>query len=199
MPRKSSTPNTRASDATKRVDSVRRKYKVDTKSKKRLLDAEIPYVKDMVVLLKVAGYSRTQIAQVVGISRGQVAGFLEDPEVEKKLLDLRERLPAAAKELMQGYMIEAVQAVVDVMRSTDDDQVRLKAAADVLDRGGMPKASRQEKTVEETQNHNVSFDTDFMELIRQAPPEIQEQAASMIEGLEALLKTKAEEADELAD
>lgn len=192
MTRRASTPDTRASDAKKRVENVRRKYKVNTKSKKKLLDVEIPHVKTMVGILKVAGYSRVQIAKVIGISRGQVAEFLETEDVQKLIVDLREGLPAAAMSLMQGYMIEAVQAVVDVMRTSEDGAVVLKAAAEVLDRGGMPKQSRQERITDNTEREVVEFGGEFVEMLRQASPEVQEQVASMFEGIENLLKQEAE-------
>jgi hypothetical protein len=189
--RRASTPDSRASDGKKRVESVRRKYKTNTKSRAKLLDVEIPHVKTMVGILKVAGYNRTQIAKVIGISRGQVTEFLETKEVEKLIVDLREGLPLAALDLMHGYMIEAVQAIVDVMRTSDDGGVVLKAAAEVLDRGGMPKQSRQERVNENTNTEVLEFGGEFVEMLRQASPEIQEQAAKMIEDLETLLKQEA--------
>lgn len=197
MPRNASTPNARASDGKKRVASVRRKYKVDTKTKKKLLAGEIEHVSDMVLVLKLAGYNRTQISQTIGISRGQVAEFLDDEAAQAKLEKIRMALPAAALELLHGYMIEAVQTLMDIMRTSEDDATRLKAAESVLDRGGIPKASRKESVNENNNNETtrVELGTDFAELIRNASPEIQAQAADMIEGLETLLKTKAEEYD----
>lgn len=191
MGRRASTPDARASDGKKRVESVRRKYKVNTKTTRKLLDVEIPHVKNMVAMLKVAGYNRTQISKVVGISRGQVAEFLDMEDVQSTITELRERLPGAALELMQGYMLEAVQAVVDVMRTSEDGQVVLKAAAEVLDRGGMPKMSRQERSEETTQKSVVEFGGDFVESLRSASPEVQEKVASLIEQAENILKESA--------
>lgn len=191
MARKESTPDARASDAKKRIESVRRKYNTKTKTKRRLIDAEIPHVKDMVAMLKVARYSNVQVSKVIGISRQQVAEFLEMSDVQKKIVELRETLPAAALDLMQGYMIEAVQAVVDVMRTSEDGATILKAASEVLDRGGMPKMSRQERKEESTETTVVEFGGEFVEMLRNASPEVQEQVASMFEGIENLLKESA--------
>lgn len=191
MGRNASTPDARASDATKRTAGVRRKYKIDTKSKKKLLDVEIPHIKSMVSMLKVAGYNRVQISKVIGISRGQVTEFLEMPDVQKSIEDLRESIPAAAKELMQGYMIEAVQVVLDVMRTSEDDAIRLKAASEIFDRGGMPKMSRQERSEEHTDKSVVEFGGDFVDSLRHASPEVQESVAKLIEEAENLLKQAA--------
>jgi DNA-binding XRE family transcriptional regulator len=52
-------------------------------------------------VLKLAGYTNSQIASAIGISRGQVREILEKPEVTEKL-SLRTRLPQAALDLDSG-------------------------------------------------------------------------------------------------
>jgi hypothetical protein len=185
------TPAQRASEAKKKVARVRRKYKRDLTKSKKLLPAEEVYVADMVVVLKLAGYSRGQIGSVLGISKGQVKLLLERPEVAERLLLLSETLPEAALELLQGYMIEAVQTVVDVMRVSTDDKMVLQAAAEILDRGGIPKASRQERLTESTENFTIT-DDGLLEKLRELSPEVQEQAAQLIEELEKLTAEAAE-------
>lgn len=186
MPRES-TPNERAADAKKRVTSVRRKYKLNVNKPRKLHEKEITHVADMVVVLKLASYSNTQIGRIVGLSRGQVKEFLDDPAMQARMVDLRASLPAAALDLLQGYLIEAVQALVDVMRRTDDDGLIIKAAGEILDRAGIPKSSRQERKIEESQV-TVFTDDGIVEALREASPEVQEQAAQMIENLQDFLK-----------
>lgn len=88
-------------------------------------------------------------------------------------------------------MIEAVQAIVDVMRVADDHGVVLKAASEILDRTGLPKTSKQER-------HNTNEDaitvTDdgIVDRLREASPEVQEEAAQLVERLESLLAASAE-------
>jgi hypothetical protein len=190
MPRRASTPDTRAADAKENVRRVRRQYKVDLTKRRKLLPAEIPHVEDMVIVLKLAGYTRTQMAKVIGISKGQVKEILEKPEVNEKMAELRAALPQAALDLIQGYMIEAVQAIVDVMRKTQDDKLILQAAGDILDRAGLAKASRQERHNIEEQKITVT-DDGLLDKLRTASPEVQEQAAQMIEKMEALLLAEA--------
>lgn len=195
MPRES-TPNERAADAKKRVTSVRRKYKLNVNKPRKLHEKEITHVADMVVVLKLASYSNTQIGRIVGLSRGQVKEFLDDPAMQARMVDLRASLPAAALDLLQGYLIEAVQALVDVMRRTDDDGLIIKAAGEILDRAGIPKSSRQERKIEESQV-TVFTDDGIVEALREASPEVQEQAAQMIENLQDFLKQASSgEADE---
>lgn len=193
-----STPAKRASEGRKTVSRVRRKYKADLNRRRRLSPGEEPAIAFTCVVLKLAGYSNIQIGQVVGISKGQVKVFLETPEAVELLIELRAKIPAAALELLHGYMIEAVQAVVDVMRKSPDDKMVLAAASEILDRGGMPKTSRQEKKSDQTQTLNVT-DDGLLDRLREAPPEVQEHAAQIVEDLEKMLSEHAQVEDEVVD
>jgi len=146
----------------------------------------------MCVILQLGGYSRTQMSQIIGISRGQVREFLDTPEAKELLVGLRQRLPQAALDLLHGYMIEAVQAIVDVMRSSADDRYILQAAGEILDRAGLPKSSRQERHSINDERVTVT-DDGLVEKLREASPEVQEEAAQIIERLEELLVKSVEE------
>jgi len=193
-PRRASTPDVRAAQAKRQVAAVKRRYKVDLNKRRNLLPGEIPHVIDTLIVLKLAGYSNTQMGKVIGLSRGQVREFLALVEVQERLVELRRALPQAALNLLQGYMIEAVQALVDVMRRTDDDKYILQAAGEILDRAGLPKASRQERhTINEEKT--TFTDDGIVEALREAPVEVQEKAAQMIEQLEQLLAAGQGESD----
>jgi hypothetical protein len=172
---------------------IRRKYKKDVHKHVKLLPVEQQYVGHMVVVLKVAGYSRTQIAKIAGVSKGQVKTYLEDPQITEMIEVLRANLPAAAIDLMQGYLLEGVLVLVEVMRSESDAAVRIKAVQELFDRGGLPKSSRQERhdLVEE---RTTFFDDGIVDRLREAPVEVQEQAAQMIEEFNKLLTQHADSA-----
>src|SRR5580765_4513978 len=116
MARRESTPNRRASEAKQDVLRVRRRYSKNTNRKKKISEATRPYIGNMVAVLHLAHYPNTQIARIVGISRNQVAEMLQEPEIVEMIVTLRSEIPEAALSLMEGYSIEAVQAIVDVMR-----------------------------------------------------------------------------------
>jgi hypothetical protein len=193
--RRASTPNRRVAERKKSIASVRRRYKQDVTKQTRLTPAEIPGIKQMLVVLQLAGYSHIQKARIVGISKYQVKELLEDPACQEMLAILRDRIPDAALELLQGYMIEAVQAIVDVMRRSTDDKVVIQAAADLLDRGGLAKLSKKES---HTTNEDLTTITDdgIVEKLREASPEVQEEAAQLIERLEGLLANASTETTE---
>lgn len=191
--RNSQTPEGRVRAKTQAQMKVRRRYKKNTLLSRKLLPGEIEHVDDMVIVLRLAGYSQRQIAQTVGLSQTQVDQILDKPHVTDKLIEIRAALPKAALELLQGFMIEAVQSIVDVMRTSQDDKLVLQAAGEILDRSGLAKASRQERT-QITENRTVFTDEGIIEKLRSASPEVQEQAAQAIEALENLLTNAGEKA-----
>jgi hypothetical protein len=183
-------PEERAEAGQESVRRIRRRYKVALNKPKVYVLGEKEHVADMVVVLKLAGYSNTQIGRVVGISRGQVKDLLAEPQVAERLQELRTALPRAALDLLHGYTIEAVQAIVDVLRSSEDDALILRAAAEILDRAGIGKTSRTESSVHQTKEHKttITADEDVLKSLRELPAEKQEEAAQMMENLENFLK-----------
>jgi hypothetical protein len=125
------TPEERAAEIDAQTAIVKKRYKTDLKTRRKFsIAGEEDLVKDMIVVLKIANYTHGQIASIVGVSRGQVGVFLQDENVQKKMLALREALPQAALELGKAYLIEAVQAVVHVLRTETDNALVLKAGVE---------------------------------------------------------------------
>jgi hypothetical protein len=184
--RKKSTPESRAKEKDTETTRIRRKYQKNLTLKRKFLPGEVEHVEDMVIVLRLAGYSKEQCARIVGISSPQITKILNSPAVSEKLVLFRAALPQAALDLLQGYMIEAVQTLVDIMRMADDDTVVLKAAGEILDRAGLAKASRQERH-QINENRTTLVDDGIVEKLRTASPEVQEQAAQAIEMLEKIL------------
>jgi hypothetical protein len=186
MPRPKRTPEERAGALGKEAESIRRKYKTKLNTRKRYVEGEQEAIGTNVAVLKIAGYSNVQISKIVGISRNQVAEILEDARVKQLLVELRTNLTNAAIELLESYSIEAIQALADVLRTSDDDGIRIKAASEILDRAGIPKVSRSERKIEEEQTTTFT-DDGIVEAIRTLSPEKQEEAAQMIEHFEQFL------------
>lgn len=181
------TPEERSELLQKTERKARRTYRKATK--RRAMDAEqIQFAKDIIVPLKVVGgYSNLQIGLIVGISKGQVAELLKDENLQRRIVKLKADLPKAALDLMQVYLIEAVQAVVHVMRTSKDNTEVLKAAAEIFDRAGMPKFTKSEQTskldVTEPDEHDV------FQKLREASPEVQAKAAELRDFFEDGLRT----------
>lgn len=182
-------PEVRAKAKSRESDKIRRRYKKNVALSRKFLPGEHEHVIDICVVLRLAGYEKQQIARILNVSLTQVAELLNEPEVTEKLVTLRAALPAAALDLLQDYMIEAVQTLVDIMRSADDDKIVLQAAGEILDRAGLGKATRQERH-QINESRTVFTDDGILEQLRKASPEVQEQAAQVIEQLENLLTTQ---------
>jgi len=192
MPRKETSIPKTSADVKKLQKQVRRRYKVNPKKRVKVTLGKEEFNFRMVIILELAGYSRTQMAKIIGISKNQVKELLESPQSAEQINFMRERIPGAALELIQNYMIEAVQTIVDVMRTTPADEMRLKAAGDLLDRGGAAKASRTEQSVHKVNEERHTFTNDgIVDAIRQLPPEKQEEAAQMMEKFEQFLSDAA--------
>jgi transposase len=187
-------PENRAMRLNTDKQRVRRRYRSNVTRGRRIRVGEKEIITNQVVIFTIAGYSPTQISRIIGISRGRVRGILDEDETQGIMAETLAGLTEAAADLLRGYSVEAVQAIVDVMRSSSDDGVILKAAAEVLDRSGLPKASRSEQKVHKT-NENMTTITDdgIVDKLREASPEIQEQAATLVEQLEGLLTIAANE------
>jgi len=176
----------RSAQRERELARIRRKYRKGTTLDKKLLPGERKAVEDTVIVLRLAGYDRSQICRIIGISSAQVKSVLDDPKTTERLVHLRGTISQAALDLLQGYMIEAIQTIVDIMRMADDDKIVLQACAEILDRAGIVKASRQER-LQVNETKTTLTDDGIVEALRAASPEVQEQAAQLFEQLEGLL------------
>lgn len=193
------TPEERAEIIDKATAKARKGYKINTKARRKDVgDDELHIIKDMLVTLRVVGYSNTQCAAIVGLSRGQVREITNDPNFKSRLTSIKEKLPEAALNLGRAYLVEAVQAVIHVLRTETDNALVLKAAAEIFDRFGIPKVSRAEVKTEPEKPEGEINDS-LMEKLRTASPDKQEQIAalheSFSEGVERILSEGNENAD----
>ena len=174
-----------------RSQSVRRRNSRAVNIRRKLLPGEKRHIEEQIAVLRIAGYNNTQIAKVTGVSRGQVKEILESGDVTELVNELRLALTKAASNLLEHSLIEAVQALVNILRSSKDEQNIIKAAGEILDRGGLPKLSRQEQR-REIETKTSFTDDGIVDAIRMLPPEQQEEAAQMIEGLQKMLTNAIE-------
>jgi hypothetical protein len=150
-------------------------------------------VKTQLVALKmIGGYSDLQCSMIVGISKGQVREIVRDPNFKKHVDAVKKSLPQAAINLGQAYLVEAVQAVVHVMRTETDNALVLRAAAEMFDRFGIAKVSKSEMKIDTpADGSDGELTPDLMTKLRSASPEVQKAVAdlteSFTEGVEAIL------------
>lgn len=190
MPKTKKTPEERAALIEKAEKRARKTYRISKRDRKDIGEDEIVVIKDMLVSLRLVGYTPSQCAAIVGMSKGQVREIVNDPNFKKRLESLRSKLPEAAVNLGRAYLVEAVQAVVHILRTEKDNALVLKAAAEIFDRFGIPKVSRSEAKIDPPDTGN-EIPNSLMAKLRAASPEVQEQIAllqeSFVEGVERIL------------
>lgn len=173
---------------------MRRRNSRSVNIRRKLLPGEKKHIEEQIAVLRIAGYNNTQISKVTGVSRGQVKEILEDAGVIELVNELRLSLTKAAANLLEHSLVEAVQALVNILRASTDEQNIIKAAGEILDRGGLPKLSRQESR-REIETKTSFTDDGIVDALRMLPPEQQEEAAQMIEGLQSMLNKAIENGD----
>ena len=192
-PRK--TPIERAEIIMNAERKAKKGYRLNTRVRRAATDDELVVIKDMLVSLKLVGFTNQQCGAIVGLSRGQVRDITQDENFRKRLESLRTKLPEAAINLGRAYLVESVQAVVHVLRTETDNALVLKAAAELFDRFGIPKVSKVEQPAPKEEEGEINKST--MEKLREAPPEVQEQIAalheSFTEGVERILSGGVDE------
>lgn len=182
------TPSDRLTELAKVRRKARRGFKEINRKKNALRSyGELEHKLNMTIILSVAGYTNGQIAASLGETRKTVGEWKKDPKWNEEYNRVVNSLTDSAKILLQSYQIEAVHTLIVLMRTSEEDGVILKAVGEILDRGGIPKTSRKENEINNNDNLIVT-DDGLVEKLRVASPEVQEEAAQLIEGLENLLK-----------
>jgi hypothetical protein len=124
---------------------ISRKTKKPVKLNEAKSQAEIAHKKNLAMILQIATYTPSQIASTLGEKVSTVRTWRKDPAFQKAYEDSLKVISGAAKEYMETLTIEAVKRMGELMRQHDDPQLALSAAKEILDRGGMPKISRNER------------------------------------------------------
>jgi hypothetical protein len=187
------TPEERSEIIAKRTKKAKKGYYRNNKKKVDLDKVDLDIVKTQLVALKmIGGYSDLQCSMIVGISKGQVREIVRDPNFKKHVDAVKKSLPQAAINLGQAYLVEAVLAVVHVMRTETDNALVLRAAAEMFDRFGIAKVSKSEMKIDTpADGSDGELTPDLMTKLRSASPEVQKAVAdlteSFTEGVEAIL------------
>jgi hypothetical protein len=195
------TPEERSEIIEKAQSKAKKGYRLNTRTKRQgVNDDEMVIIKDMLVSLKLVGYTNRQCGAIVGLSGGQVKEICSDPNFKSRLDSLKAKLPEAALNLGRAYLIEGIQAVVHVLRTEKDNALVLKAAAELFDRFGLPKLSKAEiKTEPEGKTDGEVLDQSFFEKLKSASPEVQEKVAalheSFVEGVDRIIQEGKPDAD----
>jgi hypothetical protein len=98
--------------------------------------------------LYLAGYSNKQIASIVGVTPNTIRAWLIKPQIQVVIKELQARELAIIQANLNNMRQDAIDTLHDLLDSNMDN-VRLGAAKDILDRGGLKAAQsiKVDKTV----------------------------------------------------
>lgn len=176
-------------------DDLKRRYKHGPRAKRVIvnfdsLDETEKAVKlEAACFLKAAGYPHSYIGEALGTTRGVVSNwFHEIPEMRVRVSEIQADYIDGAVKLLRTYAIELIEMLVNIARTSDDDKVRINAITEALDRMGLAKVNKSESAASVTQKSEVDITdkTGLVESLKDAPPEVQQQAAKHMEELLAL-------------
>lgn len=182
MTAKYQTPEERSEIVSRANKKARKGYKVNLNRKRPITDEEREIIRDQLVALKViGGYSNPQCAAIVGLSKGQVGEITNDDKFRALVGKVKKGLPQAALNLGQAYLVEGVQALVHIMRTSRDEKAVLAAVENLFDRFGLPKTTKSESKTEKIEESGSLVDQSVLEKARSASPEKQEELAALQE------------------
>lgn len=180
---------------------IKREYKRGRKVERVLVgedaltEVEVVNKKMTACLLKATDFSYGYIAEAVGMSKETVRRwFANEPAMAKNVEEIQQHFQDGAVKLLKTYAIEAVEMLMELARSTEDDKVALQAITEVLDRIGLSKVNKSESIAAVTKNEKVDItdSTGLLERLRNAPPEAQAKAAEHMESALAIMAEHAE-------
>ena len=102
----------------------------------------------MVVALSVGGLREHEVARVTGFSKQRIQDTLSDPRAKHIADAVVRRIVGDAAAALRERIVMACGDAFDTIRDllhSDDEQVRLSAAKDLMDRGGFQKRDVQNR------------------------------------------------------
>lgn len=154
-------------------------------------DQELAWRKETACLLSAANFSEAYIADALGTTRGVVNGwFKNDDRMHPRVLQIKDEMTSGALKLLRSYLLEAVEMLMDLARSTDDEVLAARILQDFLDRGGISKVNKSESVsaqeIRQTSEVDIVDKSGLIDSLREAAPEVQMKAAEKMEELLAL-------------
>jgi len=155
---------------------------------------EIAHKQQMAVILKIATFTPTQIAEALGERKSTIRAWFKEPKVQKQYENGIKAISTAAKQLLETLTIEAVKELGSSLTSADPRH-RQWAVEQILDRGGIPKSRREESTGDSKKvvEHRVTDKegNDLRDKLIGASPEVYDEASKGIQKIEDMLRKNA--------
>jgi transcriptional regulator with XRE-family HTH domain len=188
-------PRKRAASLQEQRTEIRQRYRRGKKQERTVVgDDALTQVEREVKLeiacyLKAMDFGHKYIAAAIGVSTSTLNRWLSDPRAAERIAEISADFVTGAIKYLKTYAIELIEMLVELARTTEDDQVALKAICEALDRIGISKVNKSESISAQTIREEIDL-TDKAGLVaalREAPPEVQAKAAEKLEEMIALV------------
>jgi predicted transcriptional regulator len=179
-------------------ETIRRRYTRGNKvvkalrSEASLGEIEGAIAKETACLLHAAGFSHSYIADSLGLTKGVVNGwFKNDPSMGKRVGEIADEILEGSVKLLRSYTLEAIEMLMEIARTTYDDEIARKCLNDILDRAGVSKVNKSESAavVNTKTEVDITDKTGLADALKDAPPEVQ---LAMAEKMDEMLAMAAE-------
>lgn len=198
MPRKNGT-----------IDQQRNRLKRDYKRGPRvekvirgddaLTDTERYINQELAAYLKAMDHSWNYIGDRLGISPNTVKSWFNNDdersaELRAKVVEIHEDYVNGAIKFLKTTLLELIEMLMDIARTTDDGKLVLDIFKEFADRVGMVRVNKSEAAAvninknEEHRQVDITDTTGLVEQLGDAPPELQQAAAAKMEEMMALIK-----------
>lgn len=118
-----------------------------------------PLLKQRMIQLYVSGlYSKKEIASILRISYSTLSKLLRQDDVLEAIIEYQDLEKKEIDTKIKALRNKAVDTMEELMES-DDDNIRLSASKDILDRTGMRE--KEDKNI----NINVSYEQQLQDLV----------------------------------
>lgn len=181
-------------DLTAQRNAIRREYKRGPRKEQgirgdQVLSAIERRVFQMTACyLKAQGYSYTYMADAFGVSPSTVKNWFLDEE-----LNLAASVEKISKDFTQGaiklgktYLIEIIETLMEIFRTTSDEAIATKIGFEMLDRFGITKVNKSESAVSTRSSTEVEL-VDKVGLLAHLDNASPEDQAAAAEAMETLL------------
>lgn len=155
-----------------------------------ITEADLAWLKHRAVILRAGGLTSSQIAGKLNVTKRMVRRWFEDKEMQTKLAEVRNDIADGAIQHLKDSLIEAAELLMANARraySLDAFSDSIRAAAEVLDRGGLAKVNKSESKV--TKNEKTTFEgtEEFFDKFSTLPMENQRKIADLMAEVEGLV------------
>lgn len=170
-----------------RVD-IRKRYKQGARASRgmtsfsSLSEMEQAIKKEGACFLKAADFSNNYIGDALGVTKGTVKGWWEEPAMRSRVEEIQADFIDGAVKLLKTYAIELVEMLVDIARDgLVDPKVRIQAITEALDRMGMSKVNKSESAVTKKNEIDITDRTGLLAKMETASPEAQQAMAAKLD------------------